>query len=117
MHDYKKLGVWQESITLVTEIYELTDNFPDKEKFNLINQLNRAAVSLPSNIAEGAGRLTEKDFVKFLGYANGSGYEVETQLIIAYNLQYITNEQKDEILNKLTIIQRKIYRLIKSLQK
>ncbi len=83
MHNYKKLEVWKESVNLVTEIYLLTDNYPDKEKFGLISQINRCAVSIPSNIAEGAGRSSKKEFALFLGYSLASSFELETQLIIS----------------------------------
>ena len=115
MHNYKKLDVWKESVNLVTEIYQLTDKFPDKEKFGLISQINRCAVSIPSNIAEGAGRSSKKEFSLFLGYALASSFELETQLIISNNLKLILNEQKIEIIEKLNIIQKKIYSLVKSL--
>ena len=117
MHDYKKLEVWKESVNLVTEIYLLTRSFPDNEKFGLVIQINRSAVSIPSNIAEGAGRLSKKEFVQFLGYAIASSYELETQLIIAQNLNFVSNEQKEENIEKLNVIQRKIHGLIKSLRK
>ena len=90
MNDYKKLEVWKESVNLVTEIYFLTNNFPEREKFGFINQINRSAVSIPSNIAEGAGRISKNEFVQFLGYAIASSYELETQLIIAFNLKFIS---------------------------
>ena len=116
MHNYKKLDVWKESVNLVTEIYRLTDSFPDKEKFGLISQINRCAVSIPSNIAEGAGRSSKKEFSLFLGYALASSFELETQLIITNNLNFISEAQKVEITEKLNIIQKKIYSLIKSLK-
>tara|TARA_R110002073_G_scaffold57778_4_gene146801 strand:- start:236076 stop:236429 length:354 start_codon:yes stop_codon:yes gene_type:complete len=117
MHDYKKLEVWLESVEIVTEIYLLTNNFPDKEKFGLVSQINRSAVSIPSNIAEGAGRLSNKEFVQFLGYAIASSYELETQLIIANNLKFISKKQQEENIKSINIIQRKIHGLIKSLRK
>tara|TARA_R110001583_G_C5460508_1_gene391866 strand:+ start:270 stop:620 length:351 start_codon:yes stop_codon:yes gene_type:complete len=116
MHNYKKLEVWKGSVNLVTEIYLLTDNFPDKEKFGLISQINRCAVSIPSNIAEGAGRSSKKEFSLFLGYALASSFELETQLIISNNLNFISEVRKVEITEKLNIIQKKIYSLIKSLK-
>jgi len=116
MHNYKKLEVWNESVMLVTEIYLLTDKFPDKERFGLISQINRSSVSVASNIAEGAGRGSKKDFSLFLGYALASSFELETQLIISNNLNFISNEQKEDVVNKLNIIQRKIYNLMKSLK-
>jgi four helix bundle protein len=116
MHNYKKLEVWNESVSLVTEIYLLTDTFPDKERFGLISQINRCSVSIASNIAEGAGRGSKKEFSLFLGYALASSFELETQLIISNNLNFISNAQKDDAVIKLNIIQRKIYSLIKSLK-
>ncbi len=116
MHSYKKLDVWQKSVSLVTEIYILTKNFPDIEKFGLISQINRCAVSIPSNIAEGAGRSSKKDFSLFLGYALASSFELETQLIISNNLKFVSDEQKDKYIIELNIIQRMIYSLIKSLK-
>ena len=117
MHHYKKLEVWKESVDLVTEVYLLTNNFPDKEKFSLTSQINRSAISVASNIAEGAGRLSKKEFIQFLGYALASSYELETQLMIANNLKFINSQQVQEITVKLNIIQKKIYNLIKSLRK
>ncbi|NNC50698.1 MAG: four helix bundle protein [Flaviramulus sp.] len=116
MHNYKKLEVWKESVNLVTKIYLLTNNFPDKEKFGLISQINRSAVSMPSNIAEGAGRSSQKEFKLFLGYALASSFELETQLLISNNLNFISEAQKVEITEKLNLIQKKIYSLIKSLK-
>jgi four helix bundle protein len=116
MHDYKKLEVWEESVNLVTKVYLLTNKFPGAEKFGLVSQINRSAVSIPSNIAEGAGRLSKKEFVQFLGYAIASSYEVETQLLIATNLNFLNKAQKEDILEKLNIIQRKIRRLIDSIR-
>ncbi len=117
MHDYKKLEVWEESVNLVTKVYLLTNKFPGAEKFGLVSQINRSAVSIPSNIAEGAGRLSKKEFVQFLGYAIGSSYELETQLIIACNLKFILIEEKNDVIEKLNLIQRKTRALIKSLRK
>ena len=117
MHDYKKLEVWQESVNLVTEIYPLTGNFPGSERFGLVSQINRSAVSIPSNIAEGAGRLSKKEFAQFLGYAMASSYELETQLLIACNLKFISTRQKEEITESLNIIQRKMRNLINSIKK
>jgi four helix bundle protein len=89
MHRYKELEIWKTSILLTKKVYETTSKFPDAEKFGLTNQLNRAAVSIASNIAEGAGRNGNKEFNQFLGIAIGSIYEVETQLIIASEIGYL----------------------------
>jgi len=80
---YQQLIVWQKAMLLVSEIYRLTQGFPDNEKFGLTSQLRRAAVSVPSNIAEGSGRGSDKDFCRFLYQARGSLTEIETQLLIA----------------------------------
>ena len=94
---YKELVVWQKAMDLVTEVYQATATFPDHEKFGLAAQLNRAAVSVPSNIAEGQGRLTVGEFKQFLGHARGSLFEVETQVIIAGNLGLITEEKRQNL--------------------
>ena len=82
--DFRDLVVWQKAIAFVTEVYRATQSFPNEEKFGLTSQLRRASVSIPSNIAEGQGRLTRGEFGQFLGHAKGSICEVETQLIIAH---------------------------------
>ena len=107
---HRKLIVWQDSITLVTEIYNISKLFPQDEKFGLTNQIRRASVSIPSNIAEGAARQTNKEFIQFLYIALGSCAEVETQLIIARNLNYI---QDDIILDKNNQVKRMLHGLIK----
>lgn len=89
MRDYKKYEVWLNSVDLVTELYELTKSFPEAEKFGLINQIRRSATSIASNIAEEASRSSVKDFSRFLEIAQGSGFELDTQLLIARNLGLI----------------------------
>ncbi len=114
MHDYKKLRIWQQSLELVKEIYKLTRNFPSEEKFGLTSQIRRSAVSVPSNIAEGAGRNTKGEFKNFLGTANGSLYELETQLIISKELNYLNEFNFNLLLHKIDLLQKMIYNLIKS---
>lgn len=115
MHNYKELKIWQNAITFVSEVYKLTATFPSSERFNLISQINRAAVSIPSNIAEGAGRNSDKEFVQFLSIAHASTYEVETQLIISKNLGYLLEEDLDRLLKKLTEIQKMGYSFLLNL--
>jgi four helix bundle protein len=91
MRDHKDLDVWKSSIDLVTEIYKLTVSFPREEMFCLTAQMRRAAISIPSNISEGAARNTDKEFLHFLFVARGSAAELETQLVIANNLGYVSN--------------------------
>jgi four helix bundle protein len=107
---HKRLEVWTRSMMLVTEIYHISKNFPADEKFGLTNQIRRASVSIPSNIAEGAARQTNKEFVQFLYIALGSCAEVETQLMIAQNLQYYNSSN---ILETLYAVKRMLQGLIK----
>ncbi len=86
MNKYKELQVWQISMDVAETIYQLTSSFPDEEKFGLKSQLRRCSVSVPSNIAEGAGQNSSKEFNYFLGIANGSCYELETQVILSNKL-------------------------------
>jgi four helix bundle protein len=112
MHKYKELKLWQKSIDLVTSIYLSTRSFPSVEKFGLVSQINRAAVSIPSNIAEGAGRNSDKEFLHFLSIAQASSYELETQLIISKNLNYLSVG----VLDQLTIQIEKIQKMNYSIQ-
>ena len=89
VQSYRDLVAWNKAMELVTEIYRVTNNFPKEELFGLMSQLRRAAVSIPSNIAEGKGRLSKGEFRQFLGNARGSLAEVETQILIAQNLSYL----------------------------
>ncbi|WP_282071857.1 four helix bundle protein [Polaribacter atrinae] len=89
MHQYKDLKFWQLSRAFCTDIYIITKSFPIDEKFGLISQLRRAVVSIPSNIAEGAARSSNKDFKRFLRISLGSCYEIETQLLISFDLGFL----------------------------
>ena len=93
---YRDLVAWNKAMELVTEIYRVTHNFPKEELFGLMSQLRRAAVSIPSNIAEGKGRLSKGEFRQFLGNARGSLAEVETQILIAQNLSYLDKSEADQ---------------------
>ena len=91
MKDHKDLDVWIQSMLLVEDIYALTKNFPSNEKYGLSSQIKRAVVSIPSNIAEGAGRKGDKEFIQFLYIAMGSLSELETQLIVSNRLQFVNS--------------------------
>ncbi|HIP33124.1 MAG TPA: four helix bundle protein [Crocinitomicaceae bacterium] len=104
-HNFRQLTIWKESMVLVKMVYRLTNQLPDKEKFGLVSQINRCAVSVPSNIAEGSGRTTEKDFLRFLTISISSSYELETQLLI---IEDIYNIKISETLDKLKDIQNMI---------
>ncbi|AYN04654.1 four helix bundle protein [Flavobacterium sp. 140616W15] len=101
MHQFKQLGIWKKSRLLCSKIYNITATFPSEEKFGITNQLRRASVSIPSNIAEGSSRNSNKDFARFLEIAIGSAYEVETQLLISSDLGFITEENTIELANLL----------------
>ena len=91
MHNFRSLKVWEKSVELSVKTYQLTSCFPTDEKFGLISQMRRASVSIPSNIAEGAGRSSKKDFANFLGFATGSSNELETQMLIANKLKLVSD--------------------------
>jgi len=112
--DHKQLDAWKEGVKLVKEIYLLTRSFPKEELYGLTNQLRRAAVSIPSNIAEGSARQSDKEMIQFLYVALGSLSEVETQIIIAIELEYISNNE--EINGNITKIRKLIVGLIKYLK-
>ena len=101
MHQFKELLIWQKSRNFCSEIYSITSTFPNDEKFGITNQLRRASVSIPSNIAEGSSRNSNKDFSRFLEIAFGSAYEIETQLLIASDLGFIKTEQLELLINQL----------------
>ena len=98
MH-YKDLIVWQKAMSLTTEVYSLTEKLPKEELYSLTNQLRRAVVSIPSNIAEGNARAATGDYVRFLSMARGSSAEVETQLLICVRLDYLSQEEIEATLS------------------
>lgn len=116
MSSYKDLLVWQKSIQLVTEVYRLSKTLPKEEIYGLVSQMQRAAVSIPSNIAEGHDRNSDKEFSQFLCVARGSLAELETQLIIAKNLDYINQEQMTNISNNCYEIGKMINGLLKRIK-
>ena len=116
MNQFKNLKVWQKALDIVLQTYKLTDKFPHKEKFGLTNQINRGAVSIVSNIAEGAGRNSSKEFNNFLGIALGSTCEFETQCIVANRLKYISDSELSEIPSLMEEIQKMIFGLQKNIK-
>ena len=109
MHNIGKLKIWNASIDLCVEVYEAVANMPNDERYGLSSQIKRSAVSIPSNIAEGAGRDSSPQFNQFLNIAFGSSYELQTQLIISERLNFISKEVNEPILSKLDEIQKMIY--------
>ncbi len=115
MGNYKNLDIWKRSISLSIEIYELTEKFPNFEKFGLAGQMQRAAVSVPSNIAEGYGRHSDREFYHFLGIAKGSLNELQTQLYIAAGRGYISPEQTEKVDSEIDEIGSMLHGFIKKL--
>ena len=113
---FKDLVVWQRSVELTTDVYKLTSNFPESERFGLTNQMRRAAVSVASNIAEGYGRLTKGEYVQFLGHARGSCSEIETQIVIAKNLGFGAAQSLDSAETRCNDVGRLLGALIKSIR-
>lgn len=116
LDSYRDLLVWQKAVELVVATYELTHIFPNDERFGLIAQMRRAAVSIPSNIAEGYGRNHRGDYLRHLSIANGSLKEVETQLIVAGRLDYVTKEQAATVWGLTQEVGKLLWRLKRSLE-
>ena len=116
MRNHKDLIVWQKSMTLVKRLYEVTRAFPHEEMFGLTSQMRRAAVSIPSNIAEGYGRIYNRERINFLGIVLGSASELETQLMISYDLMFIGASEMAELSSLNNEVIRMLSALIKGLR-
>ncbi len=114
---YRDLIVWQDSMDLVVTVYRITATFPKEERYSLVNQLRRAAVSVPSNIAEGHGRSRTGDYLRHLSVAVGSLSEVETQVQISRRLEYIAEDDQSRLLDSCNAIAKMLGGLIRSLRK
>ena len=117
IHSFRDLVVWQKSVVLVTEIYRLSKKFPKEEVFGLTSQIRRAAVSIPSNIAEGRGKSSKGEFQQFLHHSMGSLAEVETQVIIAQNLGYLNAAETEPVMKIIAEVGRLLNGLLTSLKK
>jgi four helix bundle protein len=113
---FRNVEAWQKGVALAAEIYQVCSTFPRQERFGLVDQMQRAAVSVPSNIAEGRGRSTVRDYRKFVFNARGSAYELETQIEIAKVLGYVDGEMAIRLTEKTNEVQRLINGLIRSLE-
>lgn len=116
MHNFEKLKIWQNAMDIAGDIYEISLLLPEDEKFNLIHQIKKCAVSIPSNIAEGAGRNSNKEFVQFLGIANGSTFELISQLILAKRLKLIGEEMVQPVINQLVEVSNMNFSFQKTLK-
>lgn len=115
MHHFEKLEIWQKAMNLVDDVYSVSEIFPIKERFALVNQIRRASISIPINIAEGSGRNSKKEFLQFLSITRGSLYETITLLMIAKRRNYIKESKYDEILLTIDSIGKMLSRLMASL--
>ncbi|MGK0137626.1 MAG: four helix bundle protein [Algoriphagus sp.] len=116
MRNFRHWDVYKNSRTLVILVYRITEQFPDSEKFGLTSQMRRAGVSIVANIAEGAGRSTEKDFRHFLTMAIGSAFELEALIEVAKDLNFLPEEKKSEAFDQLLIIQKQLNSFISKLK-
>ncbi len=116
MHRFKELEVWKKAMDLSQRIYELTRKFPSEEKFGLISQMRRCSVSIASNIAEGAGRNTNGEFKQFLGIAQGSAFELETQLLLAGRMKFMEEKEVEFLTSEITSISNMIFKLKQNLK-
>lgn len=117
MNNLKELKIWNKAIDLTVKVYKATAKFPPDERFGLTSQIRRSAVSIPSNIAEGAGRNSPKEFNNFLGISNGSSFELQTQLIVANKLEMLSDVILNPILNELDELQKMTYGFQQMLEK
>ena len=116
MNNFKKLIVWQKAREFVKDVYILTKKFPKEEQFGLTSQIRRAVISIVSNIAEGSGRGSDKEFAHFLSIAQGSAYEAETQITLSFDLNFITIEELTNSSDKIQEIEKMINKLASSLR-
>lgn len=117
MRNFKELKVWQKNFELSIACYRLTESFPASERYNLISQVNSAAISIPSNIAEGGSRSSEKEYRRFLEIALGSAYELETQILIVEALCYANANSLKSIIYKVKEVQKMLIGLIRTISK
>jgi four helix bundle protein len=115
MHNFRQLNIWIEARLLVKQVYLLTAKFPSDERFGLISQINRCSISVPSNIAEGSARSTNKDFAHFLKISLGSLFELETQLLLSADLNMISESENEELFKRIIVLQKMISNFIKTL--
>jgi len=114
---HKKLNVWQVSMQFAKEVYQTTSSFPSEEKFGLVSQMRRSAVSIPSNIAEGAARQGKKEFKNFLSIAQGSLSELDTQLDLSVRLGFLEEKRYENLSNEMIMVDKMLTSLIRSLSK
>lgn len=113
MRNFRKLDVWNDARKLVKEVYLITKQLPETEKYGLVSQINRTVVSIPANIAEGSAKDSQKDFARFLQISLGAAFELETHIILCEDLEFLKDIDTIPIIEKVQILQRRIASLIK----
>ena len=116
MHNFRELKIWQRSMTLAEEVYKATSTFPKEEIYGLTSQLRRCAVSVPSNISEGSGRATNRQFKHFLEFSMGSCNEIQTQIDLANRFKYVTKEENERIIDEALQVYKMILAFYNSLK-
>jgi four helix bundle protein len=114
-HHFKNLKVWQMGMDLVVMVYSIVKDYPKEERYSLVSQITRSAISVPSNIAEGSGRNTDKDFAKYLSQSLGSLYELETQIIASCRLGYISEEKSEEVIKVINELEKMLIGFIRKI--
>lgn len=108
MHNFRELNIWKKGMSVVKKVLKTTETFPNEHKYGLTSQINRSSISIPSNIAEGSARTTDKEFSRYLDIAQGSAYELETQLLISKEINLIDQGNLEEIISELNELQKMI---------
>ena len=116
MHNFRQLQIWKEGMEVTKQVYQLLVKFPPSEKFGLVSQISRSAVSVPSNVAEGSSRSSDKEFAHFLSIALGSLFELETQLLLSIELEIINKDEIGSIIENIIQLQKKISAFRKTLK-
>jgi four helix bundle protein len=116
MRDFRKLKVWERAHILTLRVYKITQNFPKEELYGLVSQMRRACSSIPTNLAEGCGRNSKAETIKFFNIAIGSASELEYQLILAFDLNYIDQEVYSQVSNELVEVRRMLYSFVQKLK-
>jgi four helix bundle protein len=117
MRNFRNLDIWKDAIDIAVETYEATQDFPKEEEFGLKSQLRRASVSISFNIAEGSSRSSDREYVRFLEIAEGSAFEVETQLIVSTRVRVLASIKSEKLMQQIQSLQRRINSLIQKIRK
>lgn len=117
MRNFRELEIWKESMSLTREIYTHTGQFPKAEQFGLISQIRRSSISIPSNIAEGCSRFSQKEFTRFLEVALGSLFELETQITLSKEIGCLEESKFERLCSKIKTLQKRIYAFMKFIKK